>query len=72
MWLSSDLGNELHLCLGMNTIAKLHFTKGSSFENITDDEAEAVMKKLNHRPRKTLTTKHLMRYFFTDSLQEVA
>jgi hypothetical protein len=38
-------------------------TKGSCFENITDDEIESMMNELNHRPRKTLISKHLMRYF---------
>jgi IS30 family transposase len=40
-----------------NGLIRQYFTKGSSFENITDDEVEAVMYKLNHRPRKTLDFK---------------
>jgi transposase, IS30 family len=31
-----------------------YFTKGSSFESITDENVGKAMKKLNHRPRKTL------------------
>jgi transposase, IS30 family len=48
------------------------FTKGSSFENITDDEVEAVMNKLNHRPRKTLNFKTPYAVFFAELLQEAA
>jgi IS30 family transposase len=32
-----------------NGLIRQYFTKGSSFENITDDELEALMNKLNHR-----------------------
>lgn len=52
--------------------AKLYFTKGCSFENITDDEVETVMNKLNHRPRKTLNFKTPHAVFFAESLQEAA
>jgi IS30 family transposase len=31
-----------------------HFPKGISFETITDEQVEAVMHRLNHRPRKGL------------------
>ena len=31
-------------------LIRQYFTKGSSFESIIDDEVEAVMNKLNHRP----------------------
>jgi len=44
-------------------------SSGSSFENITDDEVEAVMNKLNHRPRKTLKFKTPHTVFFADILQ---
>ncbi len=37
-----------------NGLTRQYFTKGSSFENITDQDVEGVMKQLNHRPRKTL------------------
>lgn len=46
-----------------NGLIRQYFTKGSSFESITDDGVEAVMHKLNHRPRKTLNFKTRMYYF---------
>jgi transposase, IS30 family len=49
-----------------------YFTKRSSFENITDDEVESVMNKLNHRPRKILNFKTPHAVFFTEQLQEAA
>ena len=55
-----------------NGLIRQYFTKGSSFENITDDEVEAVMNKLNHRPRKTLKFKTPHSVFFADTLQEAA
>ena len=44
-----------------------YFTK--SFENITDDEVESVMNKLNHRPRKTRNFKTPHTVFFANTLQ---
>jgi IS30 family transposase len=41
-----------------NGLIRQYPTKGSSFENITDEEIETVMNKLNYRARK-----HLMPYF---------
>ena len=55
-----------------NGLIRQYFTKGSSFENITDDEVEAVMYKLNHRPRKTLNFKTPYAVFFAELLQEAA
>jgi IS30 family transposase len=55
-----------------NGLIRQYFTKGSSFENITDDEVEAAMNKLNHRPRKTLKFKTPHTVFFADILQEAA
>lgn len=55
-----------------NGLIRQYFTKGSSFENITDDEVEVVMNKLNHRPRKTLNFKTPHAVFFAELLQEVA
>ena len=52
-----------------NGLIRQYFTKGSGFENITDKDVDEVMKKLNHRPRKTLSylcpmgTKHPIRSF---------
>ena len=37
-----------------NGMIRQDFSKGSSFVNITDDEVEAEMNALNHRPLKTL------------------
>jgi IS30 family transposase len=55
-----------------NGLIRQYFTKGSSFESITDDEVKAVMNKLNHRPRKTLKFKTPHTVFFADTLQEAA
>jgi len=55
-----------------NGLIRQYFTKGSSFENITDDEVEVVMNKLNHRPRKTLKFKTPHKVFFAEPLQEAA
>jgi transposase, IS30 family len=52
-----------------NGLIRQYFTKGSSFEKITDGDINAVMEKLNHRPRKSLDylcpvgTKHPIRSF---------
>jgi len=53
-----------------NGLIRQYLTKGSSFENITDDDVEAVMHKLNHRPRKTLNFKTPHEVFFAE--QEAA
>ena len=55
-----------------NGLIRQYFTKGSSFENITDGKVEAVMNRLNHRPRKTLKFKTPHTVFFADTLQEAA
>jgi len=55
-----------------NGLIRQYFTQGSRFENITGDEVEAVMNKLNHRPRKTLKFKTPHAVFFADTLQEAA
>jgi len=49
-----------------NGLIRQYFTKGSSFENITDSQVEEVMQKLNHRPRKTLNYKTPHEVFFGD------
>ena len=46
-----------------NGLIRQYFPKGSSFEAITDEQVEAVMHRLNHRPRKGCVTKHLMQCF---------
>lgn len=55
-----------------NGLIRQYFTKGSSFENITDKDVEDVMKQLNHRPRKTLNYKTPHAVFFADTLLEAA
>ena len=49
-----------------NGLIRQYFTKGSSFENISDEQVEAVMKKLNYRPRKTLNYKTPHSVFFAN------
>ena len=55
-----------------NGLIRQYFTKGSSFENISPEQVEAVMKKLNHRPRKTLNYKTPHSIFFADIECEAA
>ncbi|MDD1614488.1 MAG: hypothetical protein LUQ26_01965 [Methylococcaceae bacterium] len=50
--------------------AQQYFTKGSRFENITDEEVEAVMNKHNHSPRKTFNFKTPHTVFIAEPLQE--
>ncbi|WP_432744661.1 IS30 family transposase [Methylobacter sp. G7] len=58
---------ERDLIENINGLIRQYFTKGNGFESIIDDEAEAVMHKLNHRPRKTPHT-----IFFAESAQKTA
>ena len=55
-----------------NGLIRQYFTKGSSFENISDEQVEDVMNKLNHRPRKTLNYKTPHSVFFTHTQREAA
>jgi transposase, IS30 family len=55
-----------------NGLIRQYFTKGSSFENITDKDIDEVMEKLNHRPRKTLNYRTPNAVFFADNLPEAA
>lgn len=55
-----------------NGLIRQYFTKGSSFENITDKDVDEVMKKLNHRPRKTLNYKTPHSVFFAETLLKAA
>jgi IS30 family transposase len=55
-----------------NGLIRQYFTKGSSFENITDRDVDEVMEKLNHRPRKTLNYKTPHSVFFADTWLETA
>lgn len=55
-----------------NGLIRQYFTKGSSFENITDEQVEEVMHKLNHRPRKSLLYKTPHAVFFNHTEREAA
>lgn len=55
-----------------NGLIRQYFTKGSSFENITDKDIDEVMEKLNHRPRKMLNYKTPYSVFFADTLPKAA
>ena len=55
-----------------NGLIRQYFTKGSSFGDITDEDVEAVMHKLNHRPRKTLNYQTPHAVFFAEAGQEAA
>ena len=55
-----------------NGLIRQYFTKGSSFETITDEDVERVMNKLNHRPRKTLNFKTPHEVFFDETTQKAA
>jgi IS30 family transposase len=43
-----------------------------TLENITDDEVESVIHKLNHRPRKTLNFKTPHELFSAEQEKEAA
>ena len=55
-----------------NGLIRQYFTKGSSFENISSEQVNLVMDKLNHWPRKTLNYKTPHEVFFGDKLREAA
>jgi len=55
-----------------NRLIRQYFDKGSSFENITSEDVEAVMNKLNHRPRKTLNYNTPYTVFFNNTEREAA
>jgi len=55
-----------------NGLIRQYFAKGSRFDSITDEEVEAVMHKLNHRPRKTLDYKTPHAVFFAEFEQKAA
>ncbi len=55
-----------------NGLIRQYFKKGSSFENITENQVEDVMQKLNHRPRKTLHYKTPHAVFFGDDNRQAA
>lgn len=41
----------------MNGLIRQYFPKGTNFNNVSDDEVNDVVYKLNHRPRKCLQYK---------------
>ncbi len=53
-------------------LIRQYFVKGSCFESITPEAVEAVMNKLNHRPRKTLNYKTPHAVFFQNIGREAA
>jgi len=55
-----------------NGLIRQYFTKGSSFETITDEDVERVMNKLNHRPRKTLNFRTPHEVFFDENQKKAA
>ena len=55
-----------------NGLIRQYFTKGSSFVNITDEQVEHVMNRLNHRPRKTLNYKTPHDVFFNENERKAA
>jgi IS30 family transposase len=55
-----------------NGLIRQYFTKGSSFEHITDQQVDEVTNKLNHRPRKTLNYKTPHAVFFDEIKQNAA
>lgn len=55
-----------------NGLIRQYFTKGSGFENISHEEVEAVMNKLNHRPRKALNYKTPYQVFFAGDVKKAA
>lgn len=55
-----------------NGLIRQYFPKGSSFEAITDEQVEAVMHRLNHRPRKGLNYQTPHAVFFTQVERKAA
>jgi hypothetical protein len=60
--LSKWIGVLVEICTP-TCVKRINFPKGSSFETMTDEQVEAVMHRLNHRPRKGRVTKHLTQCF---------
>jgi IS30 family transposase len=55
-----------------NGLIRQYFPKGSSFEDITDEQVEAVMHHLNHRPRKGLNYQTPHAVFFAQAERKAA
>jgi transposase, IS30 family len=48
----------------MNGLIRQYFPKGTNFNNVSDDEVNDVVYKLNHRPRKCLNYKTSHEVFY--------
>jgi len=55
-----------------NGLIRQYFPKGSSFETITDEQVDAVMHRLNHRPRKGLNYQTPHAVFFAQVERKAA
>ena len=55
-----------------NGLIRQYFPKKSSFDNITDDQVQMVMNRLNNRPRKTLGFATPIEMFFNLSHKKAA
>lgn len=55
-----------------NGLIRQYFPKGSSFEEITDEQVETVMYRLNHRPRKGLNYQTPHAVFFAELERKAA
>jgi len=55
-----------------NGLIRQYFPKGSSFEEVTDEQVQQVMDKLNHRPRKMLNYKTPHAVFFGNTKLKAA
>lgn len=55
-----------------NGLIRQYFPKGSSFEDITDEQVDKVMHRLNHRPRKGLDYRTPHSVFFEQPERKAA
>lgn len=55
-----------------NGLIRQYFPKGSRFEDITDEQVETVMHRLNHRPRKGLNYQTPHAVFFAEVERKAA
>ncbi|HEY5671548.1 MAG TPA: IS30 family transposase, partial [Anaerolineales bacterium] len=52
----------------MNGLLRQYFPKGRDFDTISEEEIEAAMFKLNHRPRKCLAFNSPFQEFFKENI----
>ena len=50
----------------MNGLIRQYLPKGSSFEDLTDEDISFIQNRLNNRPRKKLGFLALLEYFFAN------